>query len=115
MEHSFVFTGGIVMTANRPFPERPELEAVKTRIEYMHLAVSDQELITKIRAIAAGGYAMIAAETLPHVRPGTGRGTIRIPEDTVMPGPQCDEGPPAASTATPRPRRVKLQHLWLPS
>ena len=43
------------------------------------------------------------------------RGTIRIPEDAVMPGPQCDEGPPAASTATPRPRRVKLQHLWLPS
>jgi len=56
MEHSFVFTGGIVMTANRPFPERPELEAVKTRIEYMHLAVSDQELIAKMRAIAAGGY-----------------------------------------------------------
>lgn len=56
MEHSFVFTGGIVMTANRPFPERPELEAVKTRIEYMQLAVGDQELIAKMRAIALGGY-----------------------------------------------------------
>lgn len=56
MEHSFVFTGGIVMTANRPFPDRPELEAVKTRIEYMQLAVSDQELIAKMRAIALGGF-----------------------------------------------------------
>jgi len=45
------------MTANRPFPDRPELEAVKTRIEYMQLAVSDQELIAKMRAIALAGLA----------------------------------------------------------
>ena len=32
MEHQFVFTGGLIMTANRPFSDVPELDAVKTRI-----------------------------------------------------------------------------------
>jgi hypothetical protein len=55
-EHQFIFTGGIIMTANRGFPELPELEAIKTRIEYMQLAVSDNELIALMRNISLGGY-----------------------------------------------------------
>jgi hypothetical protein len=56
MEHSFIFTGGLIMTANRPFPELPELDAIKTRIEYVQLAVTDDELIALMRQISLGGY-----------------------------------------------------------
>jgi hypothetical protein len=55
-EHSFIFTGGIVMTANRPFPPLPELEAVKTRIEYMQMVVSDNELTALMRRVSLNGY-----------------------------------------------------------
>src|SRR5260221_1664299 len=41
MEHCFIFTGSIIMTANRPFPDVPELDAVRTRIAYMQLVVTD--------------------------------------------------------------------------
>lgn len=56
MEHQFIFTGGIIMTANRPFPDVPEMHAVKTRITYMHLVVSDNEIIAMMRKIAALGH-----------------------------------------------------------
>ena len=56
MEHSFMFTGGIIMTANRPFPPDPELEAVKTRIAYMQLVVSDNEMIALMRDVSARGF-----------------------------------------------------------
>ena len=56
MEHQFIFTGGIIMTANRPFSDVPELEAVKTRIAYMHLVTSDNQLMALMRRVSAGGY-----------------------------------------------------------
>lgn len=55
-EHEFVFTGGIIMTANRPFPDLPELDAIKTRIAYMHLVVSDNELKALMRHVASQGF-----------------------------------------------------------
>ena len=56
MVHEFIFTGGIIMTANRPFPDLPELEAIRTRIAYMQLVVSDNELKALMRSIASKGY-----------------------------------------------------------
>ena len=56
MEHSFVFTGGIIMTANRPFPDLPELDAIKTRITYMQLVVSDNEMIALMRSVSHKGF-----------------------------------------------------------
>jgi hypothetical protein len=56
MDHRFVFTGGIIMTCNRPFPPAPELDAVKTRIGYMHLSVSDVELVALMRRTALAGH-----------------------------------------------------------
>ena len=56
MEHQFVFTGGLIMTANRPFPDIPELDAVKTRIAYMHLTVSDNEIIALMRNLSIRGF-----------------------------------------------------------
>lgn len=56
MEHEFVFTGGVIMTANRPFPDQPELDAIGTRIAYMQLVVSDNELKAQMRHIANEGF-----------------------------------------------------------
>lgn len=55
MEHSVVFTGGLIMTANRPFPEIPELDAIKTRIAYTQLTMSDQEMIAMMRRLCLDG------------------------------------------------------------
>ena len=49
MEHSFVFTGGLIMTANKPFPELPEIQALKTRIAYMHLTADDNQMAALMR------------------------------------------------------------------
>lgn len=65
MEHSVVFTGAIIMTANRPFPELPELEAIKTRISYNHLTMSDQEMIAMMRRLCLDGQTTM----LGHVSP----------------------------------------------
>src|SRR5262249_55017126 len=51
-EHAVTFTGGVIVTANRPFPAQPELEALKTRIDYVHLAVNDNELMALMRAVS---------------------------------------------------------------
>jgi hypothetical protein len=56
MEHSFVFTGGVIMISNRPMADMPELQAVKTRITVMHLHASDSEVRALMRAVALRGY-----------------------------------------------------------
>lgn len=56
MEHSFVFTGGIIMTANRKFPDIPELNAIRSRIACQQLTVSDNEVIALMRKIASEDY-----------------------------------------------------------
>src|SRR5205823_5146128 len=54
-EHSFFFAGGIIMVANRPLDDWPELEAVKTRIACMQLHASDHELAALMRTISLSG------------------------------------------------------------
>jgi hypothetical protein len=56
MMHSFVFTGGIIMTANRPLHDLPELDAVRTRIAVMHLQATDPELRALMRRVAGRGF-----------------------------------------------------------
>jgi hypothetical protein len=56
MEHSFIFTGGIIMISNRPLADLPELQAVKTRICCMHLTASDSEVRAKMREVSLKGY-----------------------------------------------------------
>jgi hypothetical protein len=55
-EHSFIFTGGVVMIANRPLGDVPELNAVKTRIAVMHLQASDPELRALMRSVSLRGF-----------------------------------------------------------
>jgi hypothetical protein len=55
-EHSFVFTGGIIMLSNVPLHDLPQLNAIKTRIAYMHLQASDFEIRALMRKVASRGY-----------------------------------------------------------
>jgi hypothetical protein len=56
MEHSFIFTGGIIMTANKPLAELPELMALRTRIGYVQFRATDAELTALMRSAASKGY-----------------------------------------------------------
>jgi hypothetical protein len=55
-EQQFVFRGGLVMTANRPLKLLPELQALASRIIVCELRVTDEEVIAKMRRLAAEGY-----------------------------------------------------------
>jgi hypothetical protein len=56
MEHSFIFTGGVIMIANKPLADLPELQALKTRITCVHLRVTDAELTAMMRSVALKGF-----------------------------------------------------------
>jgi hypothetical protein len=55
-EHTFIFTGGIIMTANKPMGDLPELQALKTRIACYHLRATDAELAALMRSVALAGF-----------------------------------------------------------
>lgn len=55
-EHHFVFTGGIIMIANRPLDDLPELMALRTRIACMQLLATDGELTALMRRVALEGF-----------------------------------------------------------
>jgi hypothetical protein len=52
----FVFTGGIIMPSNRRLADLPEVEALKTRISWMHLRISDREVAALMKRVASEGY-----------------------------------------------------------
>jgi hypothetical protein len=56
-ESRFTFRGGIIMLANRPLSDLPELRALATRIAVMKLEVTDTEMSAHMRRIAACGFA----------------------------------------------------------
>jgi len=53
---SFIFTGGIIVIANRPIDDVPELRAIKTRIACLHLEATVPEIRALMRQVAARGY-----------------------------------------------------------
>jgi hypothetical protein len=53
---SFVFNGGIIMLSNRPLDDLPELRAIQTRISYLELVVSENEVAALMRKVAGGGF-----------------------------------------------------------
>src|SRR5262245_30049463 len=55
-EQRFTFSGGIILLANRPLANLPELRALATRISVLHLEVSDAELTALMRELASQGY-----------------------------------------------------------
>src|SRR5262249_17086040 len=55
-EHSFIFTGGIIMIANKPLADLPESLAMKTRITCTHLRATDAERIALMRSVALRGF-----------------------------------------------------------
>jgi hypothetical protein len=62
---SFVFTGGIVMTSNRPLHDVPELDALKTRIDVLHLQADDAEMRALMRSVALHGHAHDGKQIAP--------------------------------------------------
>jgi hypothetical protein len=52
----FLFTGGIVFTANSPPPALPEWDAIRTRIHVLQLSPIDAEVRAKMRELARRGY-----------------------------------------------------------
>src|SRR5262249_53563322 len=50
------FRGGLIMIANRPLADLPELRALATRITVYRLEATDAELAALMRKIAAGGF-----------------------------------------------------------
>src|SRR5262249_24617650 len=66
-EWRFLFTGGLIMTANRDLDSvSPELAAVKTRIAYLAMAPSDQEGRARLRRRAGRGGDADGRHRDPH-------------------------------------------------
>ncbi len=55
-EEDVTFRGGIIMLANRPLADLPELRALATRIATERLDVTDAEMVAFIRDLAAKGF-----------------------------------------------------------
>ncbi len=55
-DEEFLFTGGIIVIGNRSIDDTPELRAVKTRIDCLHLDVSPAEITALIRHVASKGH-----------------------------------------------------------
>lgn len=52
---SFVFTGGIVVTSNRPLDNWPELAAIRSRVAVMHFQPTQYEVRALMRDVARRG------------------------------------------------------------
>lgn len=52
----FYFTGGIIVTSNRPLDDLPELRALGTRINPVQLSCTNQEIAALMRKVALDGY-----------------------------------------------------------
>jgi hypothetical protein len=55
-EERFIFRGGLILLANRPMADLPELRAVATRIAVHRLDVTEDELVALMRDLASRGY-----------------------------------------------------------
>lgn len=54
-QDEFIFSGGIIMIANRPLPDRDTLQALKTRIVVLEHTVTNEEVLALMRKMADGG------------------------------------------------------------
>jgi hypothetical protein len=52
----FVFTGGIILVANRPLEDQPELAALGTRIPVLRLVATSDEVAARMRSVARKGF-----------------------------------------------------------
>jgi hypothetical protein len=52
----FIFTGGLILIANRAMGDFPELKALQTRMSVFELAPSNEQVVALMRKIAQSGY-----------------------------------------------------------
>jgi hypothetical protein len=55
-QSQFIFGGGIIMLANRPLADLPELRALASRIAVQRLDVTEAEMAAHIRRVASAGF-----------------------------------------------------------
>jgi hypothetical protein len=55
-ERRVVFRGGVIMMANRPLGDLPELRALASRIAIQKIEISDAEMAANMRRIAGSGW-----------------------------------------------------------
>jgi hypothetical protein len=53
-----LYSGGIIVLSNTELPAGEDVSALKTRIPYIHLTATDEELRALMRSVAARGYAL---------------------------------------------------------
>jgi hypothetical protein len=63
----FIFTGSIILIANRSIDDMPELRALKTRIDPHHFTATFAEISAKMREVALDGY-VFGDDYLPPVQ-----------------------------------------------
>jgi hypothetical protein len=56
LRDEFIFTGGVILVANCPLDEIPELRAIKTRISTVRYAPTNDEVAALMRQIARDGH-----------------------------------------------------------
>ncbi|MFO0847855.1 MAG: hypothetical protein U0871_04730 [Gemmataceae bacterium] len=61
----FVFRGGVILLANRPLANLPELRALATRIAVYRLEVTGEEMLAQVRRLADVGYRRDGRLVLP--------------------------------------------------
>jgi hypothetical protein len=66
-ERRFLFTGGIIMTANRPLDEHiPECQAIMTRIAHVMLDPTDKEVRALMYHLASLGFSVDGRQMAPE-------------------------------------------------
>jgi hypothetical protein len=81
----FVFRGGVIMIANAPLADLPELRALPTRIALVKLDVSDAELEALMRDLAARGHSDGKHVPAGRLRPRPIDPAAHQPEQTALP------------------------------
>lgn len=62
IEETIRFEGGIIMISNLDLASGPVLQALKSRVHYLHYAPSDDQIAAMMRTIAAKGWRTLAPQ-----------------------------------------------------
>ena len=54
--HDFAFSGGVILIGNRPWPNTPEVDAIRTRVTSCRVEFTDAEMRARLRHMAMQGF-----------------------------------------------------------
>jgi hypothetical protein len=79
-----IFSGCLIVTANRPLAQTDELEAMKTRIICLHHQPTNEEIAARMRLMASKGFLHEHGQLSPGSRPPIIRRPV-LPRDSGSP------------------------------